>query len=163
ERDGAPVRSRLAALWRDRPHLYSPPLWLLVNALDVLPYPWGEEIVARLFWIGGLIRPARRRPALAWTVGVRGRRSWRPARAACAFRGRWVARSMLIGVRRPEELAGRAVVHGARRLADGSGRGTLLLGFHFGPPNTDVALRALGHPTAFFGTARRSRAWASPA
>jgi lauroyl/myristoyl acyltransferase len=70
---------------------------------------------------------------------------------------------MLLGVRRPEDLAGRVVVHGERHLAEGEGRGTLLLGFHFGPPNTDVALRALGHPTAFFGTARRSRAWASPA
>jgi lauroyl/myristoyl acyltransferase len=68
---------------------------------------------------------------------------------------------MLIGVRGPQELAGRTVVSGRDHLTDASGRGTILLGFHLGPPNTDVALRALGHPAAFLGTARRSRAWAS--
>ena len=160
-REGAPVGVRLAEVWRDRPLMYSRPLWLVALALDLLPYPWGEEILTRLFWIVGLVRPARRRPAIAWAAAVTGRRSWRLALAACAFRGRWVARSMLIGVRDPRELAGRVVVSGEDHLTDASGRGTILLGFHLGPPNTDVALRALGHPTAFLGTVRRSRAWAS--
>ena len=161
-RMGVPSEARLAHLWRDRPLMYSRPLWAVALALDLLPYPWGEEILARLFWMVGLIRPARRRPAVAWAAAITGRRSWRLALAACAFRGRWVARSMLIGVRGPQDLARRVVVCGDEHLADASGRGTILLGFHLGPPNTDVALRVLGHPTAFLGTARRSRAWASP-
>src|SRR5262249_37553433 len=40
-------------------------------------------------------------------------------------------------------------------------RGTILLGFHLGPANTDVALRILGHPLAWVGCIRKSRAWAS--
>jgi hypothetical protein len=124
ERSGA----RLAEVWRDRPLMYSRPLWLIALALDLLPYPWGEEILARFFWIAGLIRPARRRPAFAWAAALIGRRSWRLGLAACAFRGRWVARSMLIGVRGPRELARRVVVHGGDHLADASGRGTILLG-----------------------------------
>jgi lauroyl/myristoyl acyltransferase len=162
-REAAPRGAGLVKLWRDRPLNYSRPLWLIALALDLLPYPWGEETLARLLWIVALVRPARRRPAFAWAAALTGRRSRRLALAACAFRGRWVARSLLIGVRGPRDFARRVVVHGANHLADASGRGTILLGFHLGPPNTDVALRVLGHPAAFLGTARRSRAWASPA
>lgn len=151
------------ASWRDRPPLRSRPLGLITRALDRLPYPWGEEILAGLLGLVGLARPSRRRRALAWAAAVTGRRAWRLVFDVCAYRGRWVARSMLIGVRRPEDLIGRIVVHGRERLGDAAGRGTILLGFHLGPPNTDVALRVLGHPSAFLGNVRRSRAWASPA
>ena len=56
-RDDAPfVDPPRRAVARSPAHLLAP-LWLVALALDLLPYPWGEEILARLFWIVGLIRP----------------------------------------------------------------------------------------------------------
>ncbi len=152
----------LRRVWNDRPRLYSRPLWLLVIALDFLPWPWGEDLLARLFWIVGLLRASRRRPAVAWAAARGARPSRRLALAVCAFRGRWVARSMLVGVRHPADLGARVVVRGEELLAASAPRGRILLGFHLGPPNADVALRIRGHSLAFLGTVRRSRAWARP-
>ena len=42
-------------------------------------------------------------------------------------------------------------------------KGTILLGFHLGPPNADVTLRILGHKLAWLGGSRKSWVWSSEA
>src|SRR6266545_19324 len=88
-------------IWRRRPALYSRPLWAVMIALDRLPWPWGEDILAHLFAAVALLRGSRRRPALAWAAQQPGGRGVRLALAVSAFRGRWVARATLLGVRSP--------------------------------------------------------------
>src|SRR5439155_1525435 len=56
----------LAAAWEARPRTYSRVVWALVLALDALPWPWGEEILARCFVARAFVRTARLRRALAW-------------------------------------------------------------------------------------------------
>ena len=153
----------LRRVWSDRPWLYSSPLWALILALDFLRWPWGEDILAGLFWLVGLVRARRRRPAIAWAKAQPNRHPWPLALGLCGFRGRWVARSTLVGVRRPADLGRRVVIRGEEHLMAPAPQGTILLGFHLGPPNADVALRILGHPMAWLGSARKSRARASPA
>ena len=148
----------LRTLWGTRPAIYSRPLWTLLVALDVLPWPWGEDILAALFAAVGLVRGTRRRTVMAWAAQQSGRRDIRLAAAVSAFRGRWVARSALLGVRRPEDFRRHVAVVGEERLAEAPGP-TILLGFHLGPPNADVALRILGHPMAWLGTTRLAPAW----
>ena len=41
--------------------------------------------------------------------------------------------------------------------------GTILLGFHLGPPNVDVTLRILGQKLAWLGSSRNSWVWSSEA
>jgi lauroyl/myristoyl acyltransferase len=149
-------------VWRRRPALYSRPLWALMIALDRLPWPWGEDILARLFAAVALVRGSRRRPALAWASQQPGGRGLRLALAVCAFRGRWVARAALLGVRSPDALTRRAVISGEEHLTKAP-EGTILLGFHLGPPNVDVTLRILGQKLAWLGTSRNSWVWSSEA
>ena len=152
----------LRDLWSRRPWLYSRPLWALTLGLDLLPWPWGEDLLAHLFAAVALVRGSRRRAAIAWSSQQPGRRAWRLALAVSAFRGRWVARSSLLGIRRPGDLRRQVAVHGEEHLAAAPG-GAILLGFHLGPPNVDVGLRILGHRVAWLGSARRSRAWSRDA
>jgi lauroyl/myristoyl acyltransferase len=126
--------------------------------LDYLPWPWGEDILAGLFTAAALVQGSRRRRAIAWASQHSNRRAWRLVLAACAFRGRWVARSALVGVRRPDDLRRRIVLRGEEHLTPTS-TGTILLGFHLGPPGVDVALRIMGHRLAWLGGGRTSRAW----
>src|SRR5262245_1145060 len=49
----------LAAAWGARPWGYSRPVWALVLALDALPWPWGEEILARGFAARAFVRLTR--------------------------------------------------------------------------------------------------------
>jgi len=130
--------------------------------LDVLPWPWGEDILARLFAALALVRESRRRHALAWASQQPGGGGVRLALAICAFRGRWVARAALLGVRSPEALTRHAVIRGEEHLS-AAPQGTILLGFHLGPPNVDVTLRILGHKLAWVGTSRNSWVWSSEA
>jgi len=152
----------LRELWENRPAIYSRALWALIICLDRLPWPWGEDGLARLFAAAALVRGSRRRPAIAWASQQPGHRAWRLALAVAAFRGRWVARSALLGVRGPDDLRRRVVVDGEEYLAGVPG-GTILLGFHLGPPNVDVALRTLGRRLAWLGSIRRSPAWSREA
>jgi lauroyl/myristoyl acyltransferase len=131
-------------------------------ALDRLPWPWGEDILARLFAAVALVRGSRRRPALAWAAQQPGGRGVRLALAVSAFRGRWVARATLLGVRSPEALTRRAVIRGEEHLTPAP-KGTILLGFHLGPPNVDVTLRILGQKLAWLGSSRNSWVWSSEA
>jgi lauroyl/myristoyl acyltransferase len=155
-RESAPPGLR--DLWRTRPSVHSAGVWALILALDGLPWPWGEDLLARLFAGVALVNGSRRRRALAWAAHRPGRPTWRLALEASAFRGRWVARSALLGLRGHDDLRRHVVLHGERHLAP-AGTGTILLGFHLGPPNTDVALRVAGHPLAWFGHSRHSPAW----
>jgi lauroyl/myristoyl acyltransferase len=152
----------LRDLWSSRQSLYPRVLWALMMRLDLLPWPLGEDLLAYLFAAVTLMRGSRRRAALAWASQQPGRRAWRLALAVSAFRGRWVARLSLLGLRRPDDLRRQVSVHGEEHLAAAPG-GAILLGFHLGPPNVDVALRILGHRVAWLGTARRSRAWSKDA
>jgi lauroyl/myristoyl acyltransferase len=154
---GSRIPAWLGRLWGDRPWIYSRGLWALMIALDVLPWPWGEDILARLFALAALAKGSRRRLALGWARQQPGYRAWPLAARVAAFRGRWVARSALLGVRGPEDMRRWTAVVGEERLC--AAGGTILLGFHLGPPNVDVALRARGHRIAWMGSRRRSRAW----
>jgi hypothetical protein len=68
-----------------RPEIYSRRAWLFMSALDPLPWPWGEEILAKLFAAKAFIRPSRLRKALAWAghYPVAGRSRWRLALSCC--------------------------------------------------------------------------------
>jgi len=148
----------LRALWRARPAHYSRALWVLMLGLDILPWPWGEDILARLFMAVGAVRASRRRRATAWARAHPGYRPWRLAAALSAFRGRWVARSWLLGLRCPDDLRRHLVVRGEEHLTAMPGA-AILLGFHLGPPNADLALRILGHRLTWLGGQRISRGW----
>jgi hypothetical protein len=158
----AAERSTFRALWKARPARHRRAVWALVLALDVLPWPWGEDIAARLFTVAGVMRRRSRwRRAVAWASRQPGRRPGPLALALCAFRGRWVARSVLLGLRAPKDLLRHVVVRGAEHLA--ASGSSILLGFHVGPPNADVVLRALGHKLVWLGGARVSRGWSRTA
>lgn len=153
----ASERPSFRVLWKARPRRHRRAVWALLLGLDVLPWPLGEDVLALLFMAAGIVRRSRWRRAVAWAASQPGRRRWPLALALCAFRGRWVARSALLGLRRPEDLRRHIIVHGTEHLAaPGS---VILLGFHLGPPNTDVALRAAGYPLAWLGGSRASRGW----
>jgi lauroyl/myristoyl acyltransferase len=130
--------------------------------LDLLPWPLGEDILAAVFAAAALAGRHRRRLAVAWASRHPGRGGWQLAWAVAAFRGRWVGRSALLGVRGPDDLRRRIVVEGGEHLVAAPG-GTILLGFHLGPPNADVALRILGHRLAWLGSVRRSPGWSREA
>jgi len=128
----------------------------LLIVLDVLPWPWGEDILAGLFMSVGLVRPSRRRPAVAWAKAQPTAHPWRLAAALCAFRGRGVARRQLLGFRRPDELRRNLLVEGAEHLTAVSGA-AIILGFHVGPPlNGDLNFRILGHPVTYLGWSDRN-------
>jgi lauroyl/myristoyl acyltransferase len=113
--------------------------------LDRLPWPWGEDILARLFVAKALFRPRRLRRALAWasvSLGGRGGR-WRLALSLHANQGRLVARKTLVGFRHPDDLRRHLVVQGQEHV-DGVSGGRIFLAFHLGLGGLD-GLRALGH------------------
>jgi len=158
----SPVRAGLIARWRARSAIYSPAVWALMIALDVLPWPWGEDIVAHLFGATGLLRRDRRQRALAWARQQPDRSAWRLAHALCAFLGRWAARSKLLGLREPDDLRRHLVVEGEERL-DAGGAGVILLAFHIGPPNADIALKVLGRRVTSVVWGRRDQpGWWGP-
>src|SRR5439155_16774879 len=143
----------LRALWRARPAHYSRALWVLILGLDILPWRWGEDSLARLFMAVGAVRASRRRRATAWARAHPGHRPWRLAAALSAFRGRWVARSWLLGLRCPYDLRRHLVVRGEEHLTSTPGP-AILLGFHLRPPNAEVAPRILRHRLTWLGGQR---------
>ena len=153
----------LRARWRARTESYSPAVWALMIALDILPWPWGEDLLVHLFTMVGILRPNRRRRALGWARQQPGRRPWRLAAALCAFLGRRTARSKLLGLRCPDDLRRHLVVEGEQYLNATAG-GVILLGFHVGPPNADLGLKVLGHHLTSLGWEQRDRpGWWRPA
>src|SRR5262245_43144101 len=111
--------TELRAAWRNRPGSYSRSVWALALALDVLPWPLGEEGMAGGFVARALVRPARRRQALAFAEawsGPGGPRR-RLARSLCAYHGRFVARSALVGMRDPEAVRQSVRGRGEEHLA----------------------------------------------
>lgn len=152
----------LRDLWRNRPAIHSRRVWALVLALDLLPWPWGEDLLAGLFAGVAMVRGSRRRRAFAWAAHHPDRSAWKLALALSRFRGRWVAQSALLGLRDPEQFRRHVIVRGEEHLSGAAG-GTILLGLHLGPPNTDVALRLAGHKLAWLGHGRCSRTWSRPA
>jgi len=148
-----------------RPHIYSPRAWLILRALDPLPWPWGEHILSTLFLAKAFIRPSRLRKALAWAghYPLAGRSRWRLALSCCVHHGRFVARQALLGIRTPEDHRRHVIVKGEEHLA-AAATGAILLGFHIGPPGMAVALAAAGHRVTWMGgprafRTRRSEAW----
>jgi len=129
-----------------------------MKALDPLPWPWGEEILSKLFAAKAFIRPRRLRKALAWAGHhpFPGRNRWRLALSCCAHHGRFLARQALLGIRTPEDLRRHVILKGEAHLTAAS-TGAILLGFHMGPPGVAVALRALGHPVMWMGGLRAFR------
>jgi hypothetical protein len=121
----------------------------LLVLLGRLPWPWGEEMLARCFVAEALLRPSRRSQAMAWAAAQPADPGRALARALCAFHGRIVARSALLGVRSAEQLADLVEVRGELHLA--RARGCLLLGFHLGPRDAYLALRLRGHRVAWLG------------
>ncbi len=150
-RESRPWRpSRIRTRWRARPPDHSRALWALLIVLDILPFPWGEDVLAGLFMIVGLALPSRRRSALAWARAQGAAAPWRLAARVCAFLGRWVARTRTLGVRRPEDLRDNLVVEGREHLTKVPGA-AILLGFHLGPTGGDLTFRVLGFPVTFLG------------
>ena len=130
-----------------------------MQCLHRLPWPWGEEILAHSFVARTVVSTMRLRQALAWAEAQRsptGSR-WGLARRLCACRGRFVARSALLGIREPERLRRHIVIHGADRLA--TGRGLILLGFHLGPLGACLALRVAGHRVTWLGGPSAAGLW----
>jgi lauroyl/myristoyl acyltransferase len=153
----------LRRAWGARPGSYSPVVWALILALDALPWPWGEEILARCFVARAFVRRDRFRQALAWARAQpdSSRAPRRLARSLCAFHGRFVARSALVGMRDPDTVRRHVAVRGEEHLA-AAGTGAILLGFHLGPAQSYLALRALGHRLIWVGGRGASPGW-SPA
>jgi lauroyl/myristoyl acyltransferase len=144
----APRVTGWRAVWGARPSRCSRPLWALVIVLNRLPWPWGEEILARLYVSKALVSRVRLRRALRWSSahsdGATAR--WRLAARVCSYYGRFVSRLMLVGFRDPDHLRAHLVVRGEEHLKGAAGRGIILLGFHLGPPGAALALRIVGHP-----------------
>lgn len=159
-----PLARGLDAFWRARPEQYPRVTWLLMLGLDLLPWPWGEEILRGLFVAKALVEPSRLRQALRWAGAHSsgGRARFELALATCAHHGRVVARSALIGLRDPEQLRPHLLVRGEEHLR-AAPRGAILLGFHLGMPNSDVALQMMGHAVTWLGGWRASRGWAREA
>jgi hypothetical protein len=129
-----------------------------MRALDPLPWPWGEGILATLFAAKAFVRPSRLRVALAWaghfTAARRSR--WQLALSCCAHHGRFLARQALLGIRTPEDLRRLVILKGEAHLKATS-TGAIILGFHLGPPGVAVALRVLGYPVTWMGGLRAFR------
>ena len=152
----------LGHAWRRRPPHHSRRLWALILALDRLRWPLGEKLLACCFTISALVGRRGRRQALAWAAAQPdiGTRTERMARALCANQGRFLARGALVGIRDPELLERHVAVRGEEHLRGPGGCGTLLIGFHLGPRNAYLALRAAGHALTWMGGQTTSGAWA---
>jgi hypothetical protein len=122
----------------------------------------GEDLVALLGAVQGLVRPGRRRRAIDWAAGHRpsGWGRWRLALSVHAQQARFIAQEALVGVREPATLRRHVRVEGAEHLAAAAGRrGTMLLGFHVGPPASWLALRVLGHRLTVMREVEHSGRW----
>lgn len=148
----------LRTFWSARPPVVPRSHWALLIALDVLPWPWGEDLFAAAVMLGGIVRPGRRRRAHTWASAQPGHRPWRLAAALLAFRGRRFARVRLLGRRHPDEVSRHLVIEGEQHLANRPGA-AILLGFHVGPPGADLALRIRGHHVTWLGGRRVPPAW----
>jgi lauroyl/myristoyl acyltransferase len=146
--------TRLLDRWRLRPARQTPSVWTLLILLDYLPWPWGEDVLAGLFMVIGLLRPSRRRAALRWARLCGTDHPWRLAARLCAFVGRWVARMRTLGFRSPDDLRANVMIEGAEHLAAAPGA-AILLGFHLGPSDGDLTFRVLGHPVTLLGGSNR--------
>lgn len=155
------TRPGLRALWHVRPSYYPRALWALLLTLDLLPWPWGEDILARLFVARAFLRTTRLRQALRWAA-CQPRPRWPLALALCAYHGRLVAQACMLGRRGPDELRRFVVVRGGEHLP-APGRPTILLGFHLGAKASDVALKLAGHSFIRLGGPRVSRSWLNEA
>ena len=160
--EGVEPRPTLGDVWRARPRAHARALWAVMLGLDTLPWPWGEDILAAFYGATSAVRPRRIGTALAWAAAHRARGRWPLALALCAFRGRWVARCAITGLRDPGVLRAHVAVRGAEHL-DAAPGGAILLGFHLGPPLTVYALRLAGHRVGWLGGEHISRRWLSPA
>ena len=158
-----PSRSRKTR-WQARSRgPYSRHVWLLLRVLDLLPWPWGEEMCARLFVAKALVRPSWMRKALTWAEEHprHGQSRWRLALSICAHRGRVAAQHALLGIRSPEALRRHVVLVGEEHLRAASGG--ILLGFHLGSPAVAPALCAAGYRVTWIGGVRAFRSWRSEA
>jgi lauroyl/myristoyl acyltransferase len=124
-------------------------------ALDPLPWPWAEDVFAKVFVVKAFVRPRRLRTALVWAdrQPFAGWSRWRLALSSCAHHGGFLARQALLGIRTPEDLLRHVVVTGEEHLAAAS-KGAILLGFHLGPPGAWVVLRAAGYRLTWVGGRR---------
>jgi lauroyl/myristoyl acyltransferase len=147
-----------------RPPQFSRAIWPLLLAADVLPYPQGEDLFARLFVAKAFVQIRPLQKALAWAASHRRprRERWRLALACCAYHGRFVARSALVGIRHPDAFRRQIVLNGTEHLS-ASTKPTIFLSFHLGPPETALALQVAGHPLTWIGGWSSSRAWARDA
>lgn len=154
----------ILALWRARPSTYSRRAWLATLVLDLLPWPLGEEILAKAFVVKAFLRPGRLRAALTWAERQhrRGAGRWRLALSSCEHHGRFVARRVLLGIRSPEDVRRHVVVRGGEHLSS-LATGALLIGFHLGPPGPAVMLRVAGYEATWMGRPRASRSWSREA
>lgn len=146
-----------------RPSQYGAATWALILSLDVLPWPWGEHLLAWVFVVKAFVQVGHLRRALRWASAqpVRGAARWRLALALLAHHGRVVARSAIVGLRAPEAWRPYVEVRGEEHLRSAGG-GVILLGFHLGMPGSDVALRMRGHRVRWLGGRRVSRGWSRP-
>ena len=147
-----------------RPPQYGATTWTLIRGLDLLPWPWGERLLASVFVLKAFVQVSRLRQALSWAAAqsVRGAARWRLALALLAHQGRAVARTAIVGLRAPETWRPSVEVRGEEHLRSARG-GAILLGFHLGMPGADVALRLRGHRVRWLGGPRASPGWSRPA
>ena len=122
----------------------------LMALLRVCPPALATEVLAAMAIADGVVRRRRFSRALAWCAaqGFQGWEKWRMASAILANHGRFVAQEAMLGVDGLDDFARRARIVGREHLDRRSG-GTILLGFHLGPPRAWLALRALGYPVHF--------------
>src|SRR5262245_29766534 len=127
-------------------------MWASLLALDRLPWPWGEEIMARGFAVRAFGNIGRLRRALVWASAHRSTTwsRWALALASYSWRGRFVARSAFTGIRDVSALRSLVSLRGQEHVA-ATGRGVIFLGFHLGPPRPDMALRIAGHRLTWIG------------
>jgi len=152
------------ALPRDRPEQYGAAAWVLILSLDMLPWPWGERLLALTFVLKACVQVSCLRQALRWAgaQSLSGARRWRLAMALLAHHGRALARSAIVGLRSPEAWRPYVKIRGEEHLRSARG-GAILLGFHVGMPGSDIALRVAGQHVRWLGGNRVSRGWSRPA
>ena len=100
----------------------------------------------------GLVRPRRRRGALALAKSMGRTRPWRVTAALCAFL-RTLGRPHVPARHPPPRRSLRRVlvIEGAHQLERCLARLAILLGFHLGPPCGEMIFRVLGLPVTRLG------------
>jgi len=153
-----PAASGRTELWPVRPISYSPAVKAVNRGLNLLPWPWGEDMMALLGVVQAFARVSRLRRALRWAAaqpGARGR--WGLALSLLSHHGRFIAMEALVGIREPEALRRHLIVEGEEHLIKAAEKGgTLLLGFHLGPSHVPLALRVIGHRVTLVGDLEHS-------